>query len=354
MLNRNKRGITIDLTTADGVRLVKELVKRADAVIENYSAGVLPKLGLDYDSLRHVKPDLIMLSMPAFAADGAWRECRAYGSTLEQASGLPTVTGGPDGPPAMNHIAYGDPIGGLHAAAALLVALHHRRRTGEGNRIDMSQVECMLTMVAPWIAEQSSNGAVAPRMGARHPGYVPHNCFPSRDEDSWILVTAADDTQWCALAETIGRHDLAADADLRTLAGRRKREDEIEAAVAAWSRGLTADEAMQELQRNGVAAGAVRSPLELLDDPHLNARGFWQWIERAYVGRHPQPSPAYRESGRPYAIAHPAPTLGQHNHDVLQGILGLPDAEIARLADLGVIGTRAVPPNMRKARAVAG
>jgi crotonobetainyl-CoA:carnitine CoA-transferase CaiB-like acyl-CoA transferase len=354
VLNRNKRGITLDLTTPDGVRLVKELVKGADAVIENYSAGVLPKLGLDYDSLRQVKPDLIMLSMPAFAADGVWRECRAYGSTLEQASGLPSVTGAPDGPPAMNHIAYGDPIGGLHAAAALLVALHHRRRTGEGNRIDMSQVECMLTMVAPWIAEQSANGKVAARSGARHLGHVPHNCFACRETDTWLLVAAADDTQWQALAETIGRGDLAADATLSTLAGRKAREGEIEAAVAAWSRGRSADEAMQELQRRGVAAGAVRSPLDLLDDPHLTARGFWQWIDRAHVGRHPQPSPAYRENETPYAITHPAPTLGQHNVDVLCGILGLSDDEVARLTDAGVIGTRAVPPNLRKARAAAG
>lgn len=353
VLNRNKRGITLDLTTADGVRLVKELVKGADALIENYSAGVLPKLGLDYESLRQVKPDLIMLSMPAFAADGEWRECRAYGSTLEQASGLPSVTGSPDGPPAMNHIAYGDPIGGLHAAAALLVALDHRRRTGQGNRIDMSQVECMLTMVAPWIAEQSATGTVAARTGARHPGHVPHNCFPARGEDSWVFITAADDVQWRALAETIGRPDLAADPALATLAGRRQHEDAIEAAITTWSRGRTADEVMMALQRQGVAAGVVRSPLDLLEDPHLKARGFWQWIDRAYVGRHPQPSPAYRENDQTYRIDHPAPTLGQHNIDVLCGILGLPNDEIVRLSEAGVIGDRAVPPNLRKARAVA-
>lgn len=354
VLNRGKRGITLDLTTADGIRLVKELVKRADAVIENYSAGVLPKLGLDYDNLQLVKPDLIMLSMPAFAADGEWRECRAYGSTLEQASGLPSVTGAPDGPPALNHIAYGDPIGGLHAAAALLVAMHHRQRTGQGNRIDMSQVECMLTMVAPWIAEQSANGAVAPRLGARHHGQVPHNCFPCSEDDTWIFIAATDDVQWRALAETIGRPDLAADPDLATLDSRRRREDQIEAAVTAWSRGRSADAAMVELQARGVAAGAVRSPLDLLNDPHLTERGFWQWIDRAFVGRHPQPSPAYREDGQPITITRPAPTLGQHNIDVLRDILGLPDEEIARLTDAGVIGTRAVPPNLRKARAATG
>jgi crotonobetainyl-CoA:carnitine CoA-transferase CaiB-like acyl-CoA transferase len=191
-------------------------------------------------------------------------------------------------------------------------------------------------------------------MGARHPGHVPHNCFASRDPDSWIFIAAADDAQWRALADTIGRRDLAADPDLATLEGRRRREDEIEAAVAVWARGLSSDEAMHALQRRGVAAGAVRSPLDLLHDPHLKAREFWQWIDRAHVGRHPQPSPAYRETAHPYTIANPAPTLGQHNDDVLRGLLGLSDTETARLAELGVIGTRAVPPNLRKARAAAG
>src|SRR3974390_278694 len=109
-----------------------------------------------------------MASMPAFPAESIWRELRAYGSTLEQASGLPSVSGHPDGPPAMNHIAYGDPVGGLHATAALVIALWHKRRTGEGQRIDLSQVECMFSMVAPWIIEQSANGAVAPPLGGRH------------------------------------------------------------------------------------------------------------------------------------------------------------------------------------------
>ena len=207
--------------------------------------------------------------------------------------------------------------------------------------------------VAPWIAEQSANGAGRRARGARHPGHVPHNRFraarpipgPGR---------GADDTQWRALAETIGPWRPCGRRRLATLAGRKTREDEIEAAVCAWSRADRGHEAMQELQRRGVAAGAVRSPLDLLDDPHLTARGFWQWIDRAYVGRHPQPSPAYRENGTPYAIAHPAPTLGQHNVDVLCGILGLSGDDIARLTDLGVIGTRAVPPNLRKARAATG
>src|SRR5690606_26583687 len=132
--------------------------------------------------------EIIMLSMPAFGADGPWRDCRAYGSTLEQASGLPSVCGRPQDPPSLIHIAYGDPIGGLHAASALLVALYHRQRTGRGQRIVLSQVECMFTMVAPWIVEQSANGRGGERLGTRHPQHAPHGLYRCAGEDAWLLV----------------------------------------------------------------------------------------------------------------------------------------------------------------------
>jgi crotonobetainyl-CoA:carnitine CoA-transferase CaiB-like acyl-CoA transferase len=169
LMNRNKLGVTLDLTHPDGVALLKRLVAGADAVIENYSAGVLRKLGLDYRTLKTVKPDLVMLSRPAFGSDNAWSDCRGYGSTLEQASGLPTISGFPDDPPTMNQTAYGDPIGGFNAAAALLVALLHKQATGQGQNIDLSQVECMLPLVAPALIEQSASGQTPPRIGNRHP-----------------------------------------------------------------------------------------------------------------------------------------------------------------------------------------
>jgi crotonobetainyl-CoA:carnitine CoA-transferase CaiB-like acyl-CoA transferase len=354
VLNRNKRGVTLDLTVPEGVCLLKALAKDAEAVVENYSAGVLPKLGLDYESLRPVNPGLVMLSMPAFGASGPWRDCRAYGSTLEQASGLPSVSGPPDGPPMMNHIAYGDVIGGLNGASALLVALLHRRRTGEGQHIDLSQVECMLPLLAPWLIEQSANGSVSPRLGNRHPFFVPHGVFRCRGEDAWIVVAVSDDAMWQALCQALGRADLGNDPGLATAVGRRAREDEIEYAVTAWTSARPPVDAMTVLQRAGVAAGVASTPYELLQDAHLSERGFWQTIDRALVGRHPQPSAPYRENRRPYPIRAAAPTLGEHNEAVLGGILGLDRSALARLGESGVIGTEAVPPALRKARAVRG
>lgn len=354
VLSRSKRGITLDLTTQEGRRLVKELVKDADVVIDNYSAGVLPKLGLDYDDLKQANPEIIMLSMPAFGTDGPWRECRAYGSTLEQASGLPSVAGRPQDPPSMVHIAYGDPIGGLHAASALLVALFHKQRTGRGQRIILSQVECMFSLAAPWIVEQSANGRIGERMGTRHPQHAPHDFYRCAGDDAWVLVAVTDDAKWSKLCEALERPDLAQDAALASAAGRRAQHSRIDDAIAAWTASRAPQAAMEQLQSAGVPAGVSRAPRALLDDPHLQARGFWQWIDRELVGSHPQPSPPYRDSLGALPPMRPAPTLGQSNEAVLGGLLGLGVAEIDALRCAGVIGDRAVPPELRKSRAATG
>ncbi|WP_207539583.1 CaiB/BaiF CoA transferase family protein [Sabulicella rubraurantiaca] len=351
VLNRNKAGITLDLSSPDGAALLRRLVRDADAVVENYAREVLPKLGLDYAVLSQERPDLVMVSMPAFGSTGPWRDARAYGSTLEHASGLPSVSGEAHWPPTTNQLAYGDPIGGLNAAAAVLAALLHRARTGEGQHIDLAQVECMFPLVAPWIVAQSATGSPGPRLGNRHPQHVPHGCFPCIGGD-WVAVAVTDDAAWQGLCRALGRSDLASDTSLAAAEGRRAREAELEAALAAWTRGRGADAAMAALQAAGVASGAVRWPTRLYDDPHLVARGFWQATDRAWLGPHRQPSAPFREAGAPpYAVRRPAPTLGEDNAAVLGGLLGLPPAELARLEEAQVIGTEAIPVSQRKVRA---
>ena len=207
-VNRNKTGITLDLTQSEGADLLRRLVRTADAVVENYAQDVLPRLGLHHDGLRAERPDLVTVSMPAYGSNTAWAELRGYGSTLEHGSGLPTVTGFEGAPPTMNHVAYGDPIGGLNACAAVLAALLHRKRTGEGQFVDLSQVECLFPLVAPWLIEQVVTGKVGPRLGARHPQYVPHGVFPCDGDDAWIVVAVTDDKAWAALCAVIERPDL--------------------------------------------------------------------------------------------------------------------------------------------------
>jgi crotonobetainyl-CoA:carnitine CoA-transferase CaiB-like acyl-CoA transferase len=335
LMNRNKLDVTLDLTHPDGAALLKRLVAEADVVLENYSSEVLGKLGLDYGVLSRVNASLIMLSMPAFGSGNAWSACRGYGSTLEQASGLPTVTGFPEDPPTMNQTAYGDPVGGFNAAAAVMAALLHRQATGEGQNIDLSQVECMIPFVAPELIAQSALGHTPGRLGNRHPLHVPHGCFRCRGEDRWVVVAITSDAAWHGCCAVLRRPDLAP----LTAAQRRAREAELEALLAAWTLSRDADEAMALLQQAGVAAGAVRTPMELDRDPHLLARGFWHRHDRAFIGPHRLSSAPFREGRDPYPIRRVAPTLGQDNEAILRGRLGLGTAELERLAAAGVIGT---------------
>ncbi|WP_342710304.1 CoA transferase [Bradyrhizobium sp. B124] len=339
IMNRNKRGITLDLTRPKGLALAKRLLADADLVVDNYSVEVLPKLGLGYEVLSKINPKLVMMSMSAFGAGSVHRDCRAYGSTLEQGSGLPSVVGDAGGPPVMSHTAFGDAVGGLNGAAAVLTALIHARLTGQGQFIDLAQIECMMPFAAPWIVAHSVDGKQPAKYGNRHPDFVPHGCFRCDGEDNWIVVAVSDDAMWPKLARLLGREDWAADETLRTAAGRRAIEAEIEAAITAWTSARDPDAAMAALQAVSVASGVARLPIDLLDDPQLDARGFIQQVDRAFIGKHPQPSMPFREGGAPFAIRSVPPTLGEHNREILSGMLGLSDAELEELTREGIIGT---------------
>lgn len=341
LMNRGKLGITLDLTQAEGKRLLKELVRGADAVVENYSAEVLPKLGLDYAALRQVNPRLLMLSMPAFGLDNAWSNTRAYGGTLEQASGLPLYTGHADGPPAMTSYAYGDPMGGFNASAALLLGLLVQQSTGQGQHINMSQVEGMLPLTAPFLIEQSLTGSVPERQGNRHAVHAPHGCYPCAGHDAWVVLSVASDAQWQALCQLLGRPDWASDASLAHAAGRRAQQGLLDAAITPWTMARGDNAAMQTLQQAGVPAGAVRTLGQLMQDPHLQARGFWQVVQRPFVGAYTSSSTIFRQDGRPMPMPRVAPTLGEHTQEVLQRLLQLTSEQLQALEAAGVIGSEA-------------
>ncbi|MCZ2495947.1 CoA transferase [Xylophilus sp. Kf1] len=328
LMNRNKLDLTLDLTTARGRDLLLRLVEDADAVIENYSAEVLPRLGLTYDALRAVNDRLVMLSMPAFGLGNAWSNTRAYGGTLEQASGLPLYTGHPDGPPALTSYAYGDPMGGFNAGAALLVALLDRQKTGEGRHVNLSQVEAMLPLTAPYLLEQSIRGEVSPRQANAHSPITPHGCYRCAGDDAWIVIGTAGDTAGAALAEVVGYRPAAGDLD---------------AAIGAWTARHTADEAMRILQARRVPAGVVRPMEQVLADPHLLARGFWQRMPRDHLGEYLASTAWFREGTAPTPLRQVAPTLGQHSHSILRRLLGLTDVEIQQLEKDEITGTSAKP-----------
>jgi crotonobetainyl-CoA:carnitine CoA-transferase CaiB-like acyl-CoA transferase len=343
-MNRNKRGITLDLTQPRGMALLKRLLAGADAVIDNYAADVLPRMGLDAAAMRAINPRLVVVTMPAFGMTGPWSGVRAYGSTLEQASGLPSVTGREGDAPTMLHAALGDPFGGVSAAAALLLGFMHQKNTGQGQHIDLSATEALLPLVAPSVIEQSITGTSGPRIGNRHARFVPNGCFPCLGEDQWVTIAVRSDAEWQALCRVIHRPDLAEDPVLATADGRRAEEDRIEVAIRHWTSTVRPDLAMVTLQDAGVPAGTARLPLDLAGDPHLLKVGHWQAVTKPLMGPHLLPSVAYREGDAklPYPITRLAPTLGQHNAEVLRDVLGLSEADIEELRAAEIIGTAAV------------
>ncbi|OKO87618.1 hypothetical protein AC629_13180 [Bradyrhizobium sp. NAS80.1] len=340
MVNRNKRGITLDLKSEVGKDLVRKLAAKSDVLIENFAPGVLDKLGIGSSELVASKQDLIYVGMGAFGAKGPWRGFRAYGSTVEQASGLPFANGEANDPPTMQHVAYGDPVAGIYGAAAALIALYNRNRTGAGAVIDLGQVECLFQLGADAVIAQSQQRDPLQRDGNRHPLAAVRMVAASNADEHWFAVTAETPSQWNALASTIGRPELMVETmDLTSL---KSKERAMEEAVQAWGRQRTAAEATSLLQRAGVSAGPVYTALDLLSDPQLTRSGFWRRTDRRFIGSHVAPHAPYTLDGQRPPLRSAAPTLGEHNAVVLHDDLGLSQADIAQLEASGVIGTRAV------------
>lgn len=356
-MNRGKRGISVDLTTEVGRALALELISGADAVVENQAAGVMGKLGLGNETVLAHNPGLVMVSMSAFGTGNPWSDTRAYGSTLEQGAGVPSFAGFPGTQPTMYHLAYGDPIGGLFGCAALLTALHERRRSGQGQYVNLSMVEAMLQFTTPALLERQLTGAEPPRRGNRHAAMAPHGFYPAAGNDQWIAVSAPDHEAFARLASAIGRPEWAQDPAFATLEGRAARHDEIDAAIAAWSRSRDRDEAAQLLQDFGVAAAPLHHAEELFANAHLEANGFYIDLVREFSGPQRQGGIAIVQDGRRLGARQPAPLLGEHSREVLLARAGVDPVRYERLVREDVItfapkGLRsAMPPG---AAGVAG
>ena len=336
-LNRNKLDVTLDLDSKAGRDLLLRLVGQADAVVENFSGGVLPKLRLNYPVLRQENPQLVMVSMPAFGGTGPWAAFRAYGSTVEQSSGLPHLQGSEHQPPTMLHVAFGDAIAGLYGTAALLTALFHKKKTGKGQAVDLSQVECLLPNAMHGVVHQSIKGEPPARRGNVNPHYFIHGIFACVDEDDWILIQVETDEQWTSAVGFIPT--LGSYARLNR-DERRNKSEEIACSVEEWTAIRSARQMMHDLQSLGVTAVALNSASDLMDDPHLLARGYMQFVSHPFMGEQPHPSAPWRPRESAIPIGTSAPTLGQHNREILGGLLGLSDSQLEKLNKGGVIGNK--------------
>jgi crotonobetainyl-CoA:carnitine CoA-transferase CaiB-like acyl-CoA transferase len=331
--NHEKKSVTLDLATDAGRAVFLRLVAHSDVVIENYRADVMDNLGLTTDVLVAAKQDLIVVSMAGFGKVGADRHNVGYGPIIEMMSGLMSLSGYDPDTPQKTGVSYGDPVAGLAAVGAIALALMKRRRSGEGTVVDLSQLEVSSKMAGIAFAALAGTGEVPRATGNRHQRWAPQGCYPARGEDQWIVASCTTDDEWAACARLIGRGDLA---DL-PLAERRARHDELDEAIAAWSRPVDARVAVDQLQAVGVPAGRVLDMRTIKDDPQLYARGFWVQVPNEKM--HP-----YRKSGVVWRLleANPtitrhAPYLGAHNHEVLTAVAGLSGDEIAELEAAGVI-----------------
>jgi crotonobetainyl-CoA:carnitine CoA-transferase CaiB-like acyl-CoA transferase len=315
-VNRNKRGLDLDLADPAQLGIAKAVVAAADVVLDNQGPGVMEKLGLAAPDQRRLSPAVVSIAMPPFGRGGPLSGLRAYGSTVEQASGMPFINGRAEWPPSQQHVAYGDPVAGLYGAAAALVGLYGRERLG-GVDVDLCQVECLFQVGSAGLIAEHASGAPYPRQGSRRSEMSPCCVVAGVAPDTWLAVAADGDTAWRALATAIGRADLGADPELASVAGRKAREDEIEAAIAAWAANKDPREAALQLQGARVAASAVIPTHELFPDPHLQDCGYWALQFRAYIDDHFTPEAPFRYDGARPPVVRPAPTIGEHTEEVL-------------------------------------
>ncbi len=338
--NLNKRDITLDLTSEWGRELARRLAREADVVVENFSPRVIEQFGLGYESLVKLKPDVILVRMPGFGLQGPWRDYVGWALNFEQTSGMSAATGYADGPPC-NLQGPADPIVGVHAGVALLAALEHRRRTGEGQLIEVAQIEVAACLTAEQVIEYSMNGKVQLRQGNRRRGYA-QGVYPTVTDDVWVALSVRDDTDWARMADVMGRPDLLDDRRFASAQQRELAHDEFDALVAGWTRTRAAAEIVEILGAQHIPAEQLLTPDRMYDIPQLDARGYYEELEHPITGRHRYPGWPFRMTPGPNRHHRfVPPTLGQHNDEILQG-LGLTGGEIEALREQQVIGEAAL------------
>ena len=330
--------ITIDLKKPEGIELALEFISHCDVVAENFGPGVMGNLGLGYDKLREAKPDIVMFSMPAAGLYGPMHELRTYGLSLASITGLDSITGYAGGGPIAMENAYSDPLNGIMGAFAILVALRHRDRSGEGQHIDYSQQEAIMQLVGPAYMDYTMNGRVAGPIGNRHPlgAAAPHGVFPCSGDDRWITIAVFDDDEWQGLVAAADGAAFAADPRFSTLDGRLGAIDELHAQLAEWTAGFEDTELAERLQRHGVAAAQVAHVGDLLTNPQYKARGTFIEVHHP-AGFDETIYGAYVKTSRTEARVEPGPVVGRDNEHVFLELLGLARDRYDALVDQKII-----------------
>lgn len=334
--NRNKYAISLDLAHPLGRETVLALCAKADVLVENYRSDVMDSLGLSYEVVRSVNPNIIYVSMPGHGKTGPEKDYVAYGSNVEQLAGLVSISGYEDGEPMKTGFSYGDPMAATALVGAVAMALRKRRLTGAGCYVELAQRENLTMFVGEHLVGYSLTGELPRPMGNRHPHHAPHNVYRCAGEDRWVAIACESDEQFQALCRVMRRPELAEDPRFAAAAARKQHEHELDPEIEAWTRQRGHHEAMHLLQRAGVPAGAVLTTPELVADPHLRATGAWVEHTHPDAGTWEMEAPPWVLSRTPGHIRLPAPGFAEHNDYVFRELLGLDDARIAELYRAGV------------------
>ena len=368
MLNRNKRGVTIDLALPQGRELLLRLVAVCDVVAENFTPRVLRNLDLTYERLAEVNPRVILLSSTGFGQTGPWQNYRAYGPNTESVDGLMELTGYPDGPPVRGGagglgVAFTDVAGAFFGTYAILAALEYRERTGRGQWLDLSHYEAGVATIPEAVLDYTMNGRVQRRTANHHPWRAPQGVYPcagpggpsgeaqgrasQTSNDRWVAISIASDEQFISLCAVLGVADLASDQRFASLPSRHRNHDALDGCISGATRSWAADELERALQTAGVEATTVATPRDVWLDPQLRHRGFFDVLpppaSAPEVGRRPHLRAGWRLSATPALTGRRAPEFGEHTDEVLAGLLGATTSEIAGLERDGVIARKPKP-----------
>ena len=336
--NTSKRSMTLDMKHPRALALVEKLIAQSDVIANNFTPGVMERFGLDYDNVRRMKPDIVYLNMSMNGNSGPERTYLGYGSGMAAVTGLQHLTGLPGRIPAGTGTNYPDHVPNpSHAAFAVLAALRHRRRTGEGQYIDMAQTEPTISLLGPAVLDFTVNGRIQQPRGNAHPSAAPHGVYRCRGEDRWIAIAVVEDAQWRALREVLKKPEWAREPAYQHVQGRLEHRAAIDRKLDTETQAWVAEDLMSALQARRIPAGVVATAADVTRDPQLHHRGHWVKLDHPEMGESLYNSPPFRCSRTPIRLSRPAPLLGQHTEEICRELLGLSAAEIEMLRSEGAL-----------------
>ncbi|MFA7249410.1 MAG: CoA transferase [Dehalococcoidia bacterium] len=343
LINRGKRSLLLNMAGPEGRDVFRELVAISDVVIENFTARVMRDWHLEYEDLKALKPDIIMVSNTGYGHDSPWESYPAQGTALEGTTGIPNFSGYMGGRPWTVGQSYPDFVAMWHGLFSIMACLRRRAITGEGAWIDLGMYQANVGFMGEAMLDYVANGRLGERLGNRDHIQGVQGCYRTLGDDRWFAVATQNDAEWCALRDLIGTAAWGESTPPATLAEARERHDEVDGVIAAWAAARTREDAAQACRSAGLPAGPVNDARDLLLDPHLRARGLYEMVDHAPgtgVGRRPIIGRPYRLSATPLHVRHPAPPLGEANEYVLKELLGMPAARFDDLVAKEITGWR--------------